>query len=145
MARLSSAKAATAVQIRSLPLFNPGSQRDFLLIMLTTEEIQFLKYWEQNSKKKKKSIWQFSIGLPLGVLIVASLFVNIITGWHKKAAMVLYSHSSLILVVLIAAVSIVVFITVFTSRHRWEMQEQQYQELLVKQQTEKEAANVSET
>jgi membrane protein YdbS with pleckstrin-like domain len=115
------------------------------LIMLTTEEIAFLKYWEQNRKKKKNSIWQMSIGLPLGVLIVATLFVNIIAGWHKKASMVLYSHSSLILVVLIAAVSIVVFITVFSSKHRWEMQEQQYQELLVKQQTELEAANVSET
>ena len=100
--------------------------------MLTKEEEDFIAYWAANREKKKKSIWQFSFGLPLGVMIVLLLFVNIVSGWYKRADMVLRSHSSLIITILIAAIGIVIFISVFSARYQWEQSEQRYLELLYK-------------
>ena len=100
--------------------------------MLSKQEEEFIRYWQENRSKKKKFLRQFSIGLPLSVLIVAVLFFNILSGWHERADMVLRSNSSLIIVVLIAAVGISVFITVFSSRHKWDQNEQRYKELLAK-------------
>jgi nitrate reductase gamma subunit len=104
--------------------------------MLTQEEKSFVEYWSANRLKKKRSLRQFTIGLPMGVLIIVALFANILTGWHKRAAMVLQSNSSLILVIVIAAIAIVIFITVFSVRHQWEQNEQRYNELLLKQSNE---------
>lgn len=104
--------------------------------MLTTEEKDFIVYWTENRLKKKKMLWQFTIGLPMGVLIIVALFANIITGWHKRAAMVLQSSGSMILTIVIAAIGIVIFITVFSVRHKWDQHEQRYKELLVKQRKE---------
>jgi len=101
--------------------------------MLTSEEQKFIDYWSVQRVKKKRSLKQFTIGLPLGVLIIVALFVNIATGWHKQATAILKSNASLILVVLIASVAIVVFMTVFSMRYKWEQHEQRYQELLSKQ------------
>jgi len=103
---------------------------------MTTEEKDFIVYWEANREKKKRSFFQYTIGLPMGVLIVVLLFVNIITGWHKRAASVLQSNGSLIITILVAAVGIVVFITVFSVRYKWEQHEQRYRELLFKQEKE---------
>ncbi|HVE61859.1 MAG TPA: hypothetical protein VNA26_08570 [Chitinophagaceae bacterium] len=82
---------------------------------------------------------QFTIGLPLGVMIIVALFVNIATGWHKQATATLKSNTSLILVVLVASVAIVVFMTIFSMRYKWEQHEQRYKELL-SQQDEPDAA-----
>jgi membrane protein YdbS with pleckstrin-like domain len=102
--------------------------------MLTKEEEDFIVYWSEQRKKNKRSLTQFTVGLPLAVSIVAALFVNIITGWHKRAAMVLRSNASLIIVILLACVGIVIFMTIFSQRHKWEYYEQRYQELLFKKQ-----------
>ncbi|MCW3116487.1 MAG: hypothetical protein JWM28_569, partial [Chitinophagaceae bacterium] len=50
--------------------------------------------------------------------------------------MVANADPSLILVLLIALVLIVVFISIFTVRHRWDINEQRYRELLAKQEKE---------
>ncbi|HZH96908.1 MAG TPA: hypothetical protein VEY06_13540 [Flavisolibacter sp.] len=105
--------------------------------MLTTDEKDFIRYWALNRSRKKKSLWQYSIGLPMGVLVILALFANIISGWHKRAQMELQSSSSsMILTIVIAAISIVIFITVFSIRHKWDQHEQRYQELLLKQENE---------
>ena len=101
--------------------------------MLTKEEQDFLVYWAEQRLRKKKTLKQFSIGLPMGVMIVLALFVNLLVGWHKKAAMVMQSHGSVIITVIAAAVGIVVFMTIFSRNHQWDMHEQRYQELLQKQ------------
>lgn len=100
-----------------------------------------MTYWEANRDKRKKSIWQYSFGLPLGVMIVVALFVNIATGWYKRADMELRSNASLIIVVLIAAIAIVVFISIFTSRYQWEQNEQRYLELKNKEAKQKNSTN----
>jgi len=104
----------------------------FTVIMLTEDEEKFIAYWEIHRVRKKKLLKQLAIGLPLAVAMVAAIFVNFFSGWYKRADMELRSHSSLIIVLVIAAILIVVFTTVFSARHQWDQNEQRYQEFLSK-------------
>ena len=99
---------------------------------LTPEEEKFINYWSDQRTRKKQFYRKLSIGLPLGVLIVVALLVNMLSGWYQKADMELHRDSSLILVVLIAGIAIIVFITLFSVRHKWDQNEMHYQELLHK-------------
>jgi len=42
-------------------------------------------------------------------------------------------NTSLVLVLLVAAIAIVLFVIIFSARHRWEMNEQRYLELKYKE------------
>jgi len=97
--------------------------------MLTQQEKDFIVYWENNRERRKKVIKQLFIGLPLGTLMVALILISSLSGWYKRAVMTINVDSSLIIVLLIASLLIVAFIVVFSVRHRWEMDEQQYLEL----------------
>ncbi|MBL7732311.1 MAG: hypothetical protein JNM88_14125 [Chitinophagaceae bacterium] len=97
--------------------------------MLTEEEKNFITYWEKNRNRKKRLIWQFAAGLPLGVAMSVAIVFNYLSGWYKRATMQLNVSSSGILVVLLGIILIIVFMVVFSSRHRWEMNEQRYREL----------------
>jgi membrane protein YdbS with pleckstrin-like domain len=99
--------------------------------MLTEEENGFIGYWENNRLRKKKVWRQLSIGLPLAVVLVIAIFANLFSGWDKRAEMEMNKEqSSLILVLLAAALLIVTFIVIFSARHRWDLNEQRYKELL---------------
>ena len=99
--------------------------------MLTKEEYGFIGYWENNRLRKKKIWRQLSVGLPLAVVLVIAIFANLFSGWYKRADLEMKKEeSSLILVLLAAALLIVAFIVIFSARHRWDMNEQRYRELL---------------
>jgi len=99
--------------------------------MLTNEEKGFIGYWENNRLRKKKIWRQLSIGLPLSVLLVTAIFANLFSGWYRRADMEMKNEeSSLILVLLAAALLIVAFVVIFSVRHRWDLNEQRYRELL---------------
>jgi membrane protein YdbS with pleckstrin-like domain len=100
--------------------------------MLTNEEEKFIEYWEQNRNKKKRVMWQLAAGLPLGVFMALAIFVNYFSGWYQRAAMEVNINTSGVLVVLIALILIIVFVGVFSARHKWEMNEQRYKELMAK-------------
>lgn len=100
--------------------------------MLTEEEKRFLAYWQQNRQKKQRLIWQLAGGLPLAALLAGAIFINYFSGWYTRAAMQIRIDSSGILVVLIALLLIVIFVVVFSARHRWDRNEQRYKELLSK-------------
>ena len=107
--------------------------------MLTEEETRFVEYWEANRLRRKRFFKQLAIGLPLGVLLVTAIFVSFLSGWHRQADIELRSqsqsqpdYSTVILVIVIAALLIVVFTAVFSARHKWDMYEQRYRELLLK-------------
>src|SRR6266536_1277939 len=100
--------------------------------MLSKEEESFIEYWENNRLRRKKFIWQLGLGLPLGVGFVILIFINFFSGWYKRAGMVFNTESSLFPVLLIAALLIVIFVAVFSGRHKWEMNEQRYKELMSK-------------
>lgn len=107
--------------------------------MLTEEELKFIEYWEANRLRRKRFWKQLAIGLPLAVLLVTSIFISFLSGWHSQAATDIRSRAqsgsgsaSVILVLVIAALLIVVFTAVFSARHKWERYEQHYKELLAK-------------
>jgi ATP/ADP translocase len=102
-------------------------------VMLTQQEKEFISYWEASRIGKKRFMRQFSIGLPLSVLIVGVIFINLFSGWNRQADMIVRSHSSVIIVILVAAVGITVFMTIFSSNYKWDQNEQRYQELKMKE------------
>jgi hypothetical protein len=99
--------------------------------MLTNEEKGFIEYWEQNRLRKKKIWRQLSVGLPLGVALGGAILVNIYSGWNK-AGSVLGTNGGLFLTVIAAILLTIAFIVIFSARHRWDMNEQHYHELLSK-------------
>lgn len=103
--------------------------------MVTEEEKAFIDYWAQNRLRKRRLLWQLAAGLPLGAVLAGSILVNYFSGWHKRAEKELQIEPSAIVVIMAALILTVVFIVVFSGRHRWEMNEQRYKELLAKKDT----------
>lgn len=101
--------------------------------MFSKEEADFIKYWEENRLKQKRFFKQIAMGLPIGVLFAVAMFLNFTSGWDKRVATVTKTYpgfKSLILVLLVAILAIVVFISVFSVKVKWEKHEQRYRELL---------------
>ena len=102
--------------------------------MLTEEEKRFVAYWAENRLKKSRVLRQLYVGMPLAVIIVIAIFVNFLSGWYTRAGMAMREESSsLVLVLLVAALGIVAFIVIFSARHRWDQNENQYLELREKE------------
>ncbi len=99
--------------------------------MLTNEEKGFIEYWEQNRLNKKRTWRQLSVGLPLGVALGGAILVNIYSGWNP-AGSYLKNNGDRFLIVLLGIILIVIFIVIFSARHRWDMNEQHYKELMAK-------------
>ena len=100
--------------------------------MLTPEEEKFVQYWEGQRQNKKAFLKKFSIALPVISLLAVVFFANFLSGWYGKADKELHRHSSVILVILIAVTAIIVFMAIFSARHKWEQNESDYQSLLDK-------------
>jgi predicted PurR-regulated permease PerM len=101
--------------------------------MLTEEEKKFVAYWQRERLKKKQYLRKLSIGLPLGVGIVLAVLASSLSGWYQRADMVLRGDGSVLIVIVIAIIAIVIFVTIFSARHQWDQNEQQYQSFLQKQ------------
>jgi hypothetical protein len=102
--------------------------------MLTEQDKAFIDFWDKNREAKKRWVRQLSVGLPLGVSLVLATVASLFSGWYGRAQMVLFrEQSSLILVLVFAAIAIVLFIVIFSARHQWDMNEQRYQELINRQ------------
>jgi Mg/Co/Ni transporter MgtE len=97
------------------------------LPMLTKEEQTFVDYWQVQRTRERTT--GLRTGFRLGVVIVLLTFISIIIGWHRQALSALRSDYSTILVIVIAALGIVIFMSVFASRYQWEQREQRYKEL----------------
>jgi len=107
--------------------------------MLTEDETRFIAYWEANRLRRKRLFKQLAIGLPAGTLLVIGIFISFLSGWHKQAETEIRSqsqsqpnYSTIILILVIGAVLIVVFTAIFSARHKWDMNEQRYRELLAR-------------
>jgi len=101
--------------------------------MFSKEEQDFIKYWEENRVKRKRFVKQIALGLPFGVLFAVAMFLNFTSGWDKRVESITKTYpsfKSLIIVLLIAILAIVVFISVFSAKVKWEKYEQRYRELL---------------
>jgi hypothetical protein len=100
--------------------------------MLTPDEERFVAYWKNNREKEKKTFRQLVIGLPVGLSFAIALLVIFSSGWYERANMVAYSSSSPYIFVIAIAI-IIGFIAIFSKKHKWDMNEQRYLELLYKQ------------
>jgi len=99
--------------------------------MLTKEEEDFIGYWAHHRLQKRKVIKQLAVGLPMAMALVVGISLNLFSGWYTRAQMVLFRESaSLVIVLLIAALAMIIFMVVFSSRHRWDQQEQRYLEFM---------------
>lgn len=105
--------------------------------MLSPEEKDFLAYWSAHRERKRKVMRQLYAGLPLAAILVGATVVTAFSGWYKRAGMVMRrEQSSLVLVLLVAVLLITVFIVIFSARHRWDLQEQRYRELMARKEKE---------
>ena len=111
--------------------------------MLTKEEEKFLKYWEENKNKEKSIFKQLSLGLPIGLLIGTGILLNFMSGWYTRATMVANSQSTPLVIVL-GVILIAVFCSIFYKQHRWEMNDQRYQELKIKKELQDSSQQVQQ-
>jgi len=107
--------------------------------MLTPDEARFVAYWEVHRQQEKKTFRQLLIGLPVGLSFGIGILAVFSSGWYERANMVAYSASSPY-IFLAAILLIIGFIAIFSKKHKWDMNEQRYQELLYKQQSSTEKA-----
>ena len=109
--------------------------------MLSEEEEKFIIYWQEHRDNEKKTVKQWLVGLPLGFLFGIPIIINLFSGWYKRATMDLNSqlsnHEFNPLVIIIAFLLIVSFVAIFSKRHKWEMHEQKYRELMARKHKEK--------
>ncbi|MGB8194237.1 MAG: hypothetical protein WCF67_20060 [Chitinophagaceae bacterium] len=98
---------------------------------ISESEERYIEYWEKNRLKEKRLANQLLIGLPLGILFGAPVMLNLFSGWYKRAGM--QANTSLNpIVLLVAVLLIIVFVAVFSMKHKWVMKEQQYKEFVAK-------------
>ena len=104
---------------------------------LTEAEEHFISYWEANRLRQKKLLNQLLIGLPLGILFGLPVLINLFLRWYKRADM--EAHTQLNPVVLLTAISlIIVFMAIFSRKHRWDRNEQHYRELVARRENTRE-------
>ena len=89
----------------------------------------FLACWSENREKEKTSFRPFMIGLSAGFAIGISVIGVMESGWYERANMEANSKMNY-LVLLLAILSISLFMAFIYRKFRWEMQEQRYMELL---------------
>ena len=100
--------------------------------MLTQQERDFIRYWENNRLRRKKVMRQFLVGIPIGLLFVIPIVINFTSGWYKRAMMEAGSQDFNPMVLLVALLLIVGFTAIFYQRHQWDQYEQRYRELLAR-------------
>jgi hypothetical protein len=99
--------------------------------MLTVEEKKFVDQWKKKRLFEKSLFQQLRFVVPIALIAGAATLLNLFTGWYTRANMVANSQFSP-LVLIIGIIIIATFCSVFYKRHRWEMNEQRYLELLQK-------------
>lgn len=103
----------------------------YLYAMLTPDEENFIKYWEQSKKNPTGLFGQFRFGFIIGSVIGIGILLSLATGWYSRANMVANSQFSP-LVLIIAVIIIAVFCSFFNMNHRRDINEQRYKELMYK-------------
>jgi len=102
--------------------------------MLDQKEKLFVEYWELNRMKEKNFFYQLLTGLPIGLLFALPIIFILFTGryWFKRADMVAITELNPVILVS-AVLMIATFVAILYKRHQWDMKEQQYKELKVKE------------
>jgi high-affinity Fe2+/Pb2+ permease len=103
--------------------------------MLEKEEA-FLAHWSAHREAERKSIKPLLMGLSGGILVGLAVWIMLYSGWYARATM--QAGGKLNFSLLFVAIALFSgFGGYFYRQYRWEMREQQYQELLAKKQRSK--------
>lgn len=100
--------------------------------MLSKEDEAFIAYWEKHRVARKKTLRQFLLGVPLGLLITVPTVISLTSGWYKRAYAEANSADFDPRVLFVALLLIVAFTAIFWQRHQWDQHEQHYRELLAR-------------
>jgi hypothetical protein len=99
--------------------------------MLTEQEQKFMKYWETNRDRDSRLPYQLMAGLPLGLCFGLPILVSFVfRSWYKWLPFV---STADLAVVAVAVLGIVIFFSIFRQKYIWERREQEYRELLARQ------------
>lgn len=105
--------------------------------MLTEAEKKFIVYWESVREKEANPKRQFLLGLPYGLLF--ALPITFLTWsskyWYVRAEWEANSKLNPVLIGLIVLV-ITLFVAIFYKKHQFELRDQEYKRLKLKQRLE---------
>jgi uncharacterized membrane protein YbjE (DUF340 family) len=109
----------------------------FAAVMLTEKENEFINWWELHGRHQKKSIRQWLTASPVAIGTSVSIILLVVAaryfGWFHRANMRLNSEaSSIVVVIIFALVGFILFSSYFTSKHRQDINEQYYRELIAR-------------
>jgi uncharacterized membrane protein YbjE (DUF340 family) len=122
-------------------IFAPG--------MLTDKENEFINWWELHGQHQKKSIRQWITGSPVAIGTSVSIILLVVIsrqfGWFRRANTSLNSEaSSVVLVIILALIGFILFSSYFTSKHRQDMNEQYYRELIARRDAAEKSSNTKQ-
>ncbi|MBC7936300.1 MAG: hypothetical protein H7Y86_13195 [Rhizobacter sp.] len=110
--------------------------------MLTQKELSFIDYWEKEKDIQSRFSSKLLGGLPMATMfgMPVILFILVVYLWFPDWYMKISGTSagSFIMVVVAVLISIL-FFSYFRMHFKWEMNEQLYTELKIKQQREQAA------
>ncbi|RYD71019.1 MAG: hypothetical protein EOP53_24380 [Sphingobacteriales bacterium] len=110
--------------------------------MLTEKELSFIKYWEAERGSQSSFASKMMRGLPVATMfgLPIILFILVVYLWfpHWYTKISGTSSGSFVMVVIAVLISIF-FFSYFRMHFKWEMNEQLYTELKLKQQKEQAA------
>lgn len=104
--------------------------------MLTEKEIKFLRYWEQNRERESKFTSKLGGGLPMAILFALPIVLLVVVvwlyfpEWYMKISK---TSPGAFVTVIIAMIGVVIFYSFFRMHYKWEMNDQLYKELKVKE------------
>ncbi len=104
--------------------------------MLTTEEENFIQYWEQNRVAHSSFISKLLRGLPMAcvfglpILLLIVCVYLFIPDWYIKISK---TSPQAFFVVVIAVIIAIIFYAIVRMHFKWEMNDQMYLELKHKQ------------
>jgi glucan phosphoethanolaminetransferase (alkaline phosphatase superfamily) len=104
--------------------------------MISEKDLAFLRYWELNREHENNFLSKLSRGLPMALLFGLPIILLVVVvriflpDWYMKVSA---NSPGAFLTAVIAMVMVVLFYEYFRMQHKWEMNEQLYQEIKAKQ------------
>jgi uncharacterized membrane protein YbjE (DUF340 family) len=121
----------------------------FAAVMLTEKEKEFINWWELHGQHQKKSIRQWITASPMAIGTSVSIILLVVIsrqfGWFRRANTNLNSEaSSVVLIIILALIGFILFSSYFTSKHRRDINEQYYRELIARRDAEGKSLNTKQ-
>ena len=97
--------------------------------MLNERELRFMEYWQANSAKEGSLKYQLLTGLPLGIVYGLATPILVLSGAFKLPK----ANHGFFITMMVAVFFIIIFISVFNKKFRFERNCDAYKELEARQ------------